>query len=297
MAASALTCCITFDFDAMSLWIASGRGPNPSTVSRGQFGAVAIPRILDLLDRYRVTASFAVPGHTALAFPRVVARIAERGHEILHHGWVHENPAALDEANERRVLELGTAALERVTGSRPVGYRSPGWSLSERSVELLLQHGFLYDSSCMGDDTQAYYLRTGDHAEKDAAFVFGQTTPLVELPVSWSLDDFPVSEYVPGQLEGLRAPSAIEEMWRGDFDYAAANSANGIFNLTLHPQVIGRGNRMLMLERLLVHIDDRGARFETLRGFATRWKAANPLDAWKASHPDLTGELALSSPR
>lgn len=290
-----LTCCITFDFDAMSLWIAGSRAPNPSTISRGQFGAVAIPRILDLLDKHGVVSSFAVPGHTALAFPRVVSRIAERGHEILHHGWVHENPALLDEAAERSVLHRGIEALERVAGARPVGYRSPGWSLSEHTVDLLVEHGFVYDSSCMGDDTHAYYLRTGDRAERDAPYVFGRTTGLVELPVSWALDDFPVSEYVPGQLEGLRAPSAVEEMWRGDFDYALANHTDGIFNLTLHPQVIGRGNRMLMLERLLVHMRKAGARFDTLGGYATRWKATNSLEVWKASHPDLTGELAITS--
>jgi hypothetical protein len=100
---------------------------------------------------------------------------------------------------------------------------------------------------------------------------------------------------VPGQLEGLRAPSAVEEMWRGDFDYAIAHSPDGIFNLTLHPQVIGRGNRMSMLERLLVHMHEAGARFDTLLGYATRWKTANSLEAWKASHPDLTGELAITS--
>lgn len=292
-----LTCCITFDFDAMSLWIGSARSTNPSMISRGQFGAVAIPRILTLLDKYQVKSSFAVPGHTALAFPRIVATIAERGHEIVHHGWVHENPAKFDEAGERRILETGIEALERVTGTTPKGYRSPAWDFSERTVRLLLEYGFLYDSSCMGDDTQAYYLRSGDVYGTDSAFVFGETTELVELPVAWSLDDFPVSEHVPGRNEGLRAPSAVEEMWRGDFDYATANSPDGIFNLTLHPQVIGRGNRMLMLERLLAHIQASGARFDTLQSYATAWKAANPLAEWKVAHRDLTGELALKSTR
>ena len=137
------------------------------------------------------------------------------------------------------------------------------------------------------------YLRTGDRAPKDAAYEFGETTSLIELPVAWGLDDFPVSEYVPGQLEGLRAPSAIEEMWRGDFDYALAHSERGIFNLTLHPQVIGRGNRMLMLDRLLDYFRKRGARFDTLVGYATRWKATNPLEEWKTTHADLTGIHAL----
>lgn len=105
-----LSCCITFDFDGMSSWIGSAKSNNPSMISRGQFGAVAIPRILDLLDRYQIRSSFAVPGHTAYAYPRLVAEIHDRGHELVHHGWVHENPADFDEAGERSGLEVGTCA-------------------------------------------------------------------------------------------------------------------------------------------------------------------------------------------
>ena len=289
-----LSCCITFDFDAMSSWIGTMKSRNPSMISRGQFGAVAIPRILDLLDAHRVCATFAVPGHTALAFPRQVLQIRDRGHELAHHGWVHENPADFDEAGERHVLERGLEALQRVAGVKPSGYRSPAWDLSERSVDLLLEYGFSYDSSCMGDDFHAYYLRSGDAWSTDSAYRFGRTTSLVELPVTWGLDDFPPFEFVLGTNEGLKAASAVEESWLGDFAWAYANCPGGIFNLTLHPQTIGRGHRMRMLDRLLGKMSGHdGVAFESLGAYAERWRAANPVEQWCKDHPDLTGELAL----
>ena len=293
-----LSCCITFDFDAMSSWIGSAKSENPSMISRGQFGAVAVPRILNLLRRYAVHASFAVPGHTAYAYPDVVKRIAGDGHEILHHGWVHENPARLDEVGERRVLERGIEALECVLGRRPVGYRSPAWDLSKSSIALLLEYRFLYDSSCMGHDSYPYYLRVGDEGSRDAAYQFGETVDLVELPVTWGLDDFPLSEYVPGFNEGLRPAAQVEELWRGDFDYALENAPGGIFTLTLHPQVIGRGNRMRMLERLLEYFaSHEGVDFVSMERYASAWKTQNPLEQWKRDNPDITGENAITDRR
>jgi peptidoglycan/xylan/chitin deacetylase (PgdA/CDA1 family) len=291
---SQLTCCITFDFDAMSSWVGSAKSQNPSTISRGQFGAVAIPRILDLLDRFEVKSSFAVPGHTAYAFPNVVATICERGHEIVHHGWVHENPADFDETGERRNLEEGLRALERVAGVHPIGYRSPSWGFSNRTVELLIEYGFEYDSSCMGHDHYPYYLRTADRWSLDAAYEFGRTTGLIEMPITWGLDDFPVSDHVPGFNQGLNAPSAIEEIWCGDFEYANANSDGGVFILTLHPQTIGRGNRMLMLERLLVHFSAHDVIFGSMQDYVRRWKATNPRAAWETRNSDLTGANSIN---
>ncbi len=263
-------------------------------ISRGQFGAVAVPRILDLLDRYKVRSSFAVPGHTAYAYPRLVKDIHERGHELVHHGWVHENPADFDESGERNLLVQGLEALQRVVGVRPTGYRSPAWDFSERTVDLLIEYGFTYDSSCMGHDFYPYYLRSGDQWSMDSAYRFGKVTELVELPVFWGLDDFPVSEFVLGLNEGLRAPSAVEEMWRDDFDYARANCPGGLFTLTLHPQTIGRGNRMLMLERLLQHFADNEALFEPMGDYVERWLKTNPVEVWLKANPDLSGELAIN---
>ncbi|MGH7803018.1 MAG: polysaccharide deacetylase family protein [Candidatus Binatia bacterium] len=268
-----LSCCITFDFDAMSVWIGSMCSNNPSMISRGEFGAVAVPRILDLLKRHRMRTTWCVPGHTALAYPDLVRRIRDEGHEIAHHGWVHENPARLDEAEERRVLERGFEALDRVAGVRPRGYRSPAWDLSPRTVALLLEYGFEWDSSLMGSDFFPYWVRTGDRWSPDEPYVFGEPTRLVELPVTWGLDDFPPFEFILGSNAGLSAPSKVEEIWRGDFDWAYANCPGGLYNLTLHPQVIGRGHRMLMLERLIGHFEKHaGVVFETLGDVAGRWR-------------------------
>lgn len=289
-----LSCCITFDFDGMSSWIGSAKSRNPSMISRGQFGAVAVPRILELLKRYDVKSSFAVPGHTAYAYPRLVKEIHEQGHELVHHGWVHENPADFDEEGERRLLDKGLEALQKVADIVPTGYRSPAWDFSERSVDLLIEYGFLYDSSCMGHDFYPYYLRSGDNWTTDTAFEFGKVTELVELPVTWGLDDFPVSEFVMGMNEGLRAPSAVEETWRDDFDFARIYCPGGLFTLTLHPQTIGRGNRMLMLERLLQHFAESGARFESMGDYAARWRSDNPLAEWIKANPELSGEGAIN---
>ena len=277
-----LSVCLTFDFDCMSVWIGSMKSNNPSMISRGEFGAMALPRILTLLRRHAIVATFFVPGHTAHAFPDAIAQIAAEGHEIGHHGWVHENPAERDLDSERANLERGLEALERAASVRPLGYRSPAWDFSQNTVELLMEHGFLYDSSCMGSDFWPYYLRTGDSWSLDEPYVFGDVVDMVEIPVSWGLDDFPPFEFILGGNTGLSAPSAVEEIWRGDFDYAYAHCAGGVYDLTLHPQVIGRGHRLLMLERLIEHFKGHeGVVFESMTTCARRWQQANPLEQWR----------------
>ena len=279
-----LSCCLTFDFDAMSAWVGSFRSENPSVISRGEFGAVVgLPRILDALNRRSIRATFCVPGHTACAYPELVKEIHEGGYEIVHHGWVHENPADFDRDGEKRNLERGLESIENTIGARPEGYRSPAWGFSKNTVDLLLEYGFLYDSSCMGGDFYPYYLRNGDEWSATEPYVFGETCGLVEIPVTWGLDDFPAFEYVSGRNTGLKAPSAVEEIWRGDFDYAYEHCTGGIYNLTMHPQVIGRGHRMLLLERLLDHFGSyEDVVFETLGNYAGRWKKNNPVEEWCA---------------
>lgn len=288
-----VSACLTFDFDAMSSWIGSARSQNPSEVSRGEFGVVGVDRLLRLLARAGIHGTFFIPGHTVCAYPDIVRRIADGGHEVGHHGWVHENPADFDRDGERRILNLGFAALDRVLGRRPIGYRSPAWALSPSSAELLLEAGFLYESSCMGSDFFPYYLRRGDSWSTDGPYVFGETTELVEMPVTWGLDDFPHFELVPGVFNGLSAPSKVLEIWQSEFDYLAEQCPGGVFNLTMHPQCIGRGHRMSMLEQFIEHVRSRNARFEQLGAYAERWKTENPLEGWKAQNPERTGVNAI----
>lgn len=279
-----LSCALTFDFDAMSVWLGSYKAKNPSMISRGEFCAIAIPRILDLLEKHAIPATFCIPGHTALAYPDLVKRIRDGGHEIAHHGWVHENPADFDDAGERANIEKGLEALHKAAGVRPIGYRSPSWDFSENTTKILLDYGFLYDSSLMGADFTPYYARIGDRFDDTSPYLFGPNVDLVELPVNWALDDFPHFEFVDKDTYGLSAPTKVEEIWSDEFAYAHQHAPNGLYSLTMHPQVIGRGHRMMMLDRLISRFKGYDkVRFTTLGGYAQQWRTANPLAEWKQS--------------
>ena len=146
---------IGFDVDGVSSWLGrDGDFANrPVATTMAEYGPkVGMPRILSLLDEYGIKGSFFVPGHTAENHPHIVPDLLARGHEIAHHGYIHERPAALDEGEERRALETGLEILERQSGTRVPGYRSPSWDISPRTLDLLVEYGFTYDSSLMDDD-------------------------------------------------------------------------------------------------------------------------------------------------
>ncbi len=279
------TVCLTFDFDAISLWVGPYAATSPSAISRGEFGAVGVRRILRLLDRFGIPGTFFVPGHTVETYPDHARAIIAAGHEVGHHGYLHENPLALGtRERERAVLERGLEVLDRVLGVRPAGYRSPAWDNSPFTLELLLELGFRYESSLMGDDFTPYWCRVGDVAEPDGPYRFGRPVGLVELPVSWLLDDFPHFEYVSLPAHGLRLPglsaaSKVEEIWRDEFDFMRRDVPGGVMTITMHPQVIGRGHRLLMLERLVEHMLAGGARFSTMADAADRFRREHPLPA------------------
>jgi peptidoglycan/xylan/chitin deacetylase (PgdA/CDA1 family) len=251
-------------------------------ISRGEFGAVGVLRILRLLEREAIPATFFITGHTAETYPNQTRAITEAGHEIGHHGYLHENPIDLSPEAEERVLLRGLAALDAVAGVRPVGYRSPSWDNSPNTINLLLKHGFRYESSLMADDFTPYWCRTGDSIDPDGPYRFGQTVDLVELPVSWLLDDFPHFEYIRlanRVSPGLSAASKVEEIWRDEFDFMVRDVPDGVFTLTMHPQVIGRGHRILMLERLIAHFRESGAQFSTLSAAADAFRDNEELGA------------------
>ncbi len=236
---------LTFDVDGVSSWIR--RDPDfahlPSLMSMAEYGpSVAAPRILDLLDRYGIKGSFYVPGYVAETHVDLVKDIVRRGHEVGHHGYMHEPPASMNAAEEKEVLEQGIAILSDITGTEPLGYRSPSWELSEVSLDLLSSHGFLYDSSLMGDDAP-YLLNPDDPAKR-----------MVEVPIHWVLDDAPNFVYAPSanRMGPMRNPEEVFGTWAAEFEglYRYGRS----FNLTMHPQYIGRPGRLLMLERLINHI-------------------------------------------
>ena len=236
---------LTFDVDGVSSWLRRdpSYGSLPSLMSMAEYGpSVAAPRILDLLDSYSIKASFYVPGQVAESHPDLVREMARRGHELGHHGYLHEAPASMAPEEEEQVLKKGMDILTEITGSPPRGYRSPSWELSPVSLELLARHNFIYDSSLMGDD--APYLLNSE----------SWSSPLVEVPVHWALDDAPNFVYAPSanRLGPMRNPDEVYGAWAAEFEglyrYGRA------FNLTMHPQYIGRPGRLLMLERLINYI-------------------------------------------
>jgi peptidoglycan/xylan/chitin deacetylase (PgdA/CDA1 family) len=252
--------CLTFDFDTVALWLAMGQ-TTPTPISRGEFGVVAAERLVKLLDRYDITSTWFVPGLTIDTFEGPSRAVAEAGHEIGHHGYDHVAPQNLSRAEENDQLARGNDAIARIAGRPARGYRSPAWDLSAHSVGLLLQHGFVYDSSMMGHDYLPYRARRDDVIEAGKVPRFGPKTSLWELPVSWSVDDFPHFEYFRGG--GLRPTSGVVENWLDDFDYLTEHYEWGVLTYTCHPFVIGRGHRMKMLEHLLEALLSRGARFVT----------------------------------
>jgi peptidoglycan/xylan/chitin deacetylase (PgdA/CDA1 family) len=281
-----LSVCLTFDFDALSPWVLEMAEGNVAALSRGEFGAVAVPRILELLRRHDIRATFFVPGHTALAYPDLVRSIAADGHEIGHHGFVHEGLSRLDAKRERDHLRRGLEALDTVAGVRPLGYRAPSVDVSVNTVDILLEHGFLYDASFSGSDFEPYYLRSGDRFPTDGPYVFGESVELVGLPFSWGLSDFQYFEFVPGITVRQDTPSAVYEIWHGELEWAHANAPGGVYVLTMHPQAIGRGSRLAMVERLIDAtrgLED--AVFERLGEYAARWRDEHPLADWLATRP------------
>jgi peptidoglycan/xylan/chitin deacetylase (PgdA/CDA1 family) len=265
---------LTFDFDTMSLW---RRSPDATARSRGELGAIAVPRLLDLLATRDLRATFFVPGFTAVTYPDLVRRIRDEGHELGHHGWLHDSLVDADEAAERRDLERGLEALDDTAGVRPTGYRSPAWAATDRTLSLLVEHGFTWDSSLMGDDHSPYRVRIGDRpgdGVTEPPWVFGEPTELIEVPVAWSADDFPHFEYVPGRLDAVKPPSAVREIWQGDFEWVRRHLHGGFWMITMHPQVIGRGHRLLMLEDLIDHVRSRqDVAFTTVSEYVADWRS------------------------
>jgi len=258
--------CLTFDFDVMSGWVARGM-TTPTPISRGEFGIVGARRILALLARYEIRATWFVPGVIIATYPEVCRAVVEAGHEIGHHGWNHVPPAALTREEEEAGLIRGNRAIEGLCGRQARGYRSPAWDLSPHTVDLLLAQGFDYDSSMMGDDYTPYRARLGDVAPLEEPFVFGEPTRLVEMPISWSLDDYPHFEFVRTKeavLQGLMPTAGVLQNWLDDFRYMTQVADWGVLTYTCHPFVIGRGHRMLMLERLIEGLLEQGAAFATM---------------------------------
>lgn len=271
--------CIGFDFDAVSGFISRGL-TTPTPMSRGEFGPVAIPRILDLLRRYEVPATFFIPGHTLETYPKESHLVAEAGHEIGHHGWTHMPPNDMSREQEEEGLVRANEQIRKLTGKYARGYRSPSWDLSPNSVELLLKHNFVYESSMMGNDYMPYRVRKGDVVTLDQPMTFGPQTPLIELPISWTLDDYPHFEFLRTKtsvLPGLMNADSVLGNWISDYAYMQQHVDWGVLSYTFHPFVIGRGHRMVMLEKLLQTLRNGGVEFCTMETAAAAYDRKFPF--------------------
>ena len=277
--------CLTFDFDTQSGFIARGM-TTPTPLSRGEFGAMASGRILDLLSSRGIKATWFIPGFTIETWPRECHDVVARGHEVAHHSWAHLPPATQTVEEEEADLVRANEAIAKLAGRKARGYRSPSWDLSEQTVDLLLRHGFQYDSSLMGTDYLPYRARRGDIATLGEPFRFGEETALIEMPISWSLDDFPHFEFVRTAatiLPGLQPARLVMQNWVDEFLYMKKSVEWGILTYTMHPYVIGRGHRMLALEDLVDRLIKEGAVFAMMEDAAR--EAASHLSAPRSRVP------------
>lgn len=238
----------TFDVDAESCTIAHdpSNTRRMSLMSHQSYGPkIAVPRLLQLLDRQDIKATFFIPGFTAESYPDVVRRIADGGHEIAHHGYLHEPMQGIDAATEASYLDRGLEALANVAGIRPVGYRAPWWELNWQSPALLADRGFLYDSSLLDGD-----------APYRMAVAEGDSRDIVEIPVDWALDDWEQYGFYPGVTGSgvIESPAKALEMWT--LEAQAHHSQGSCFVLTNHPFISGRPSRAVALEQLMERVKD-----------------------------------------
>jgi peptidoglycan/xylan/chitin deacetylase (PgdA/CDA1 family) len=245
--------CLSFDVDNELLW---RRTPLPVPLSQGEYGATTgLPRVLDLLDRQSIAASFYIPAMSAALHPQMIPDILQRKrHEIGVHGWMHENLSEVsDAAKEEQLLTQSIEYLTKVTGKRPVGFRAPSWAFSQSTLDQIRKAGFLYDSSFMAMD-EPYELLAN-----------GQNTGMIELPINWIADDYPY--YEPEASGSLPDPQLVLEVYKGEFD--VAYQEHTMFILTLHPHITGHRSRIAGLEKLIIYMKSKpGVWFATLEQVA-----------------------------
>ena len=264
------TVCLTFDFDAMSVWFGYEH-VTPAMLQRGEYGArVGVPRLLQMLEREALPATFFVPGHTLDSFPEPSLAIVEAGHEVAHHSYAHVDPSGQPPDEERADMERALAALERL-GVHPLGYRSPSADLSEATLGLLEEYRFLYDSSLMADDFRPYRPRIGDRVSRRSRSCAAARRRCGSCRCRFELDDWPHFQFNfdPSRV-GLSAPSKVLEIWAGELDWMDEHVDGGVLTVAMHPQVIGRGHRMAMLERFVEHARGLGAEFARMGDVAQR---------------------------
>jgi peptidoglycan/xylan/chitin deacetylase (PgdA/CDA1 family) len=279
------------DIDAVGGWLGSyGGEDSPDDISRGVFaGEVGTPRIVKLFGRYGIRQTFFWPGHSVETFAEQFDACVAAGHEIGVHGYSHENPIAMSRQQEIDVLDYCVDLLTRRSGRAPTGYVAPWWEFSPITNELLLDRGIRYDHSLMHRDFEPYYVRAGDtwtkiDYKRSAAdwmkpLVRGEETDLIEIPANWYLDDLPPMMFIKASpnSHGFVNPRDIEQLWRDQFDWVYREYDHAVFTMTIHPDVSGRPQVLLMHERLIEHINSHeGVRWVTFDEIATDFAQRHP---------------------
>ncbi|MEW9586191.1 polysaccharide deacetylase [Paraburkholderia sp. DGU8] len=271
------------DVDAVAGWLGSyGGEDSPDDISRGLFaGEVGSMRLLKLFEREQIKTTWFIPGHSIETFPEQMQAVARAGHEIGIHGYSHENPIAMTREQEAAVLDRSIELVTELAGRAPIGYVAPWWEFSPVTNELLLERGIKYDHSLMHNDFHPYYVRVGDSWTKidyskhpDSwmkPLVRGQETDLIEIPASWYLDDLPPMLFIKKSpnSHGFVNPRDIESMWRDQFEWVYRENDYAVFPISIHPDVSGRPQVLLMLERLIAYFKRyEGVRFCTCEEIA-----------------------------
>lgn len=287
-----IKCVFGIDVDAVGGWLGSYGGENsPSDIQRGMFaGEVGIPRLLKLFRECEITASWFVPGHSIETFPKEIERVAEAGHEIGAHGYSHENPISMSARQEEDVLARCVELIEKVSGKRPRGYVAPWWEMSESTAGLLQKYGFTYDHSQGLLDFTPFYARVGDawtnidYSKPADAWMKplqrGQLIDLVEIGANWYVDDLPPMMFIKNapNSAGWVNPRDVEAWWRDQFDWVYREQDYGVFAFTIHPDVSGRPQVLLMLERVIDYINGHdGVSWTTMENIAADFRARYPF--------------------
>ena len=283
--------CFNVHFDAVSLWIGSfGGEDSPCDISRGVHAAQeGTPRLLDLLNKYDITTTWNITGHSIESFPKQSEMVVQAGHELGLHGYTHENPLAMTKEQEQAILNKTFDLVVQISGKEPKGYSAPWWELSPNTIDLLLEKGIEYDHSLMENDHSPYYLRRDDSWTKIdysqpaetwmKPWKAGSETDLIEIPCSWYLDDAPPVMFVKKfpNSHGWVSPRSIGQMWTDQFDWVYRNRDYGIYNACLHPDASGHPQMLMMLERLIDHMrNHEGVRFVTLKEICDDFRRRNP---------------------
>lgn len=271
----ATTICMSVDYDAVSTWIAAGQ-TGLRTLSRGEFAEYATPQLLEIFKRYKITTSWYIPGTTALQYPESVAQVAAAGHEIANHTLRHEDIAALPLDQMRYSLTRTNEILERITGQQPVGARLTGADLGDGTcLKVMADEGFAYDSSLLGG-YRPFWAPSPHTIDAEGLIRRAEPLDMVELPFVWILTDFSQFEfhYGPPQYRALLLNARqVEEVWRDEIDDLIGRDPAGFLMFALHPQVIGRGSRLAMLERVIEYALERKCRFATAAQIADEFRA------------------------